>query len=496
MKNKFKKLLSIIMVVIMTACALPMKEFRMDASALTWDEYWNKVQVFINDSRWANGASYSKYQQPKMSGAGSGQGCNAYVRDFVKYVYNVGWKALDGNGFTNPSEIRSGDILYVTPMHWIVVLKRDGNTLYTAEGSWNGVARVTSSGYTINGSTFSGSGKTFSQGIHYLDASESSYAKPNAPTVTLDKNVMKVDDTVYLTWNSCSGATSYNVDLWDDKGNHLDTRYRNLECNDALYILYAGTYHIYVTAINSRGGSTSGPYTIKVYDKNPDMPSFTVSHTRVQPGTTVTASWNPCNNAETYHINVWKRHNIHIKTIDVGKGLQTSYTFTETGDYFYCLTAINPYGSTTTKLTHILVTDEPVGEIKITAKDSSVIIDNDNKFIKNVLEDITSLDNYIAIIDGLTVSYVETANGFGTGTKVEVMNGTSVADTYSIVVPYDVTGDGYCDAFDVSLLSAIANYETEFEESSAYFFAGDIVQDGFIDVFDLSQLTEKANYEI
>lgn len=131
----------------------------------------------------------------------------------------------------------------------------------------------------------------------------------------------------------------------------------------------------------------------------------------------------------------------------------------------------------------------------IIKKDSNIVFDEENNLIMNVPEGISNLDNLLEI-NGLSLKYEETANGFGTGTKVKVMDGTSVLKTYTIVVPCDVTGDGYCDAFDVSLLSSVANYETEFEENSAYLFAGDNVQDGFIDSFDVSVLTAKANYEI
>ena len=136
-----------------------------------------------------------------------------------------------------------------------------------------------------------------------------------------------------------------------------------------------------------------------------------------------------------------------------------------------------------------------ITEIKITAKEGSgLTIDDTYNMIFGVPEGSVDIDDLIETVN-CTVEYEETAEGFGTGTLVKVKDAQTVVKTYKIVVSYDVTGDGYCDAFDVSVLSSVSNYESEFEENSAYFFAGDVAEDGFIDAFDLSQLTAKANYE-
>ena len=59
----------------------------------------------------------------------------------------------------------------------------------------------------------------------------------------------------------------------------------------------------------------------------------------------------------------------------------------------------------------------------------------------------------------------------------------------------DVTGDGYVDAFDVSLLCSIANYEAEIEEDSVFALAADLDKDGFVDIFDATVLTAAVNLE-
>lgn len=126
------------------------------------------AEAFISDSRWCNGSSWGYYQRPKLSSWGS-IGCCAYAADFVKYVYNAN-SPSSGIAYHGASNIRSGDVLYFTPDHWVVVISRNGNALYTAEGNWNSQVVVSSTAYSVVGNVVYRSGKqfrTFSVGYHY-----------------------------------------------------------------------------------------------------------------------------------------------------------------------------------------------------------------------------------------------------------------------------------------------------------------------------------------
>lgn len=72
----------------------------------TGSVYDEKVNSFISDPRWKDGAPYGALASP---------------------VYS----------FTSPSKIKSGDVIKVTgSQHWIVVLYRNEEKLTTAEGNW------------------------------------------------------------------------------------------------------------------------------------------------------------------------------------------------------------------------------------------------------------------------------------------------------------------------------------------------------------------------
>lgn len=128
------------------------------------------------------------------------------------------------------------------------------------------------------------------------------------------------------------------------------------------------------------------------------------------------------------------------------------------------------------------------------AEGSDAVIDTEKGFIYGLEEGVSSLDGYVRC-EGCELVITQTDNGFGTGTKVEVVHKNEVVETYYIVIFGDVTGDGFVDSFDVSVLCAAANFETEFEENSAYAFAADLNGDEFVDSFDCSVIISAANYE-
>jgi len=131
-------------------------------------QYTSKYSAFTRDARWANGTSWGYYQKPKLSTWGS-IGCCAYTADFTKYVFGkTGWST---STFTGVGSIRAGDVLYIYNgtygQHWIAVLTRSGNTLYTAEGNYSGKVRI-GNNYTISGTTLKTGSSTYTltKGYH------------------------------------------------------------------------------------------------------------------------------------------------------------------------------------------------------------------------------------------------------------------------------------------------------------------------------------------
>ena len=256
MKRIAIRLLSLILTSLMIVSIVPIGTFTQKASAVSMsgDEYWGKAQSFINDSRWRDGVWFGASQGPKLS-SWSSYGCCAYAADFVKYVFGMTGQS-SGTPFYSPSDIRTGDILYVSPEHWIVVLRRNGNELYTAEGSWaNGNVRITTAGYSVSGNAFSGSGKTFVKGYHYLDSSISGSGGNDTQAPTYSNPFV-----------SCISGSSFNINA---------TLSDNVGIKDAWVVLYgpdgehqftidANIGFFYHTFFTSEFGG-SGKYTVHVY---------------------------------------------------------------------------------------------------------------------------------------------------------------------------------------------------------------------------------------
>ena len=132
------------------------------------DNYTKKANAFLSDSRFKNGTKWGASQRPKISNY-SASGCCAYAVDFCKYVFNKD-SYRSGKKFTNPKDIKAGDIIKVTnSQHWLVVISRDGNSLKVAEGNWEGKVVVSNGTYTIKNNQLYRNNKkfrTFSAGYH------------------------------------------------------------------------------------------------------------------------------------------------------------------------------------------------------------------------------------------------------------------------------------------------------------------------------------------
>lgn len=133
---------------------------------------------------------------------------------------------------------------------------------------------------------------------------------------------------------------------------------------------------------------------------------------------------------------------------------------------------------------------------KITAV-STVTIDSENKLVYNMPQRTKSLEGYVeAENDSFKV---ETAGEFyylGTNTALNVLSGTTVCDTYSVVVFGDLNGDGVVDVLDVAISERISAGHFSFDDTNdvtgAFRLAADANCDGETDVNDFSVIVNTA----
>ena len=198
-----KKVLSFFLAVLMILSCFT----GMNMQAMALESTGNSTfDAFINDSRFTDGVSWGA-RTPKLS-SWSSSGCCAYCADFAQYCYGDG-NPNSGEKYYGAWDVRAGDIIYTQGNgnygygeHWYVVLKRSGNSLYTAEGNVDNRVYIGWNYTIVDGATIkrnSGGYFPFSRGHHRLAETPSTYS--------LDADVI-VDGTEYM-----SGYTGFTFDV-------------------------------------------------------------------------------------------------------------------------------------------------------------------------------------------------------------------------------------------------------------------------------------------
>lgn len=248
----YKRLLGIFLAV---ACVLVWMPVTRANAAISTDTYNTKIEEFISDARWKNGITWVASQKPKLS-SWSSTGCCAYAADFVAYVYGsktAAWTTSNFTKYTSLNDIRSGDVIYITG-HWFVVLSRSGNTLRTAEGSFDGKVRVTTTGWGIkNGKLYNlaaNTAGTFEFGYHYK------FSDSDTSTVTFSDlpsrlSVSSNDAVIALKMNKASGSclTAYGARLYNASGVQIGSASSN-PSSDYASSTYVDMWYTVSSAMN------------------------------------------------------------------------------------------------------------------------------------------------------------------------------------------------------------------------------------------------------
>lgn len=122
------------------------------------------------------------------------------------------------------------------------------------------------------------------------------------------------------------------------------------------------------------------------------------------------------------------------------------------------------------------------------AYNSQSTVDEENLWVYGVEEGITSSEELEAFVipadPSAILDAVPTDNGFGTGAQLNVVKGTDVLRTYTLIIFGDMSGDGSVDGNDLpSFLNVTSAAKTL--EDTAMIFAMDLNGDGDVDGMDL-----------
>ena len=125
--------------------------------------YEERVQTMLAEDAYQPGVHWDNSSKPLLAKVGNG-GCAAFVTDFAAYNFNKS-NFNEGEPFDKASEIRGGDVLRLDG-HFIAVVSRNGDKLFTFDGNCNSTFRKSKTAYSIVNGELKG-GK-FLRGWHYM----------------------------------------------------------------------------------------------------------------------------------------------------------------------------------------------------------------------------------------------------------------------------------------------------------------------------------------
>jgi hypothetical protein len=147
-----------------------------------------------------------------------------------------------------------------------------------------------------------------------------------------------------------------------------------------------------------------------------------------------------------------------------------AHTFSEENGYMYELVSLHSVSDSTT-------------------------IDYDNKLIKSddelcsdLNKMISTSSEYTVCIDGEPVSSSTVC--YGTGSVIEIYDGETLVDRYSVIISGDTNGDSVCDALDAAQVALVSSGNKTI--SGAYKMAADGNGDNIVDINDYQAIVNKA----
>ncbi len=160
-------------------------------------------------------------------------------------------------------------------------------------------------------------------------------------------------------------------------------------------------------------------------------------------------------------------------------------------DYSLNITRQNEIDAMADKIMEAVNKLEKLVTAKIKAVKDGVVIDEEKLLVYGIDPHTDSLDSYLAADNG-SLKFSPTANGNGTGTKIELYDeDENLVKTYILVIFGDLNGDGWYDATDATLVNCIiGGMLTKEQLGEAAWLAADCNHDGVIGENDVELLTQ------
>ena len=286
-----KKVLAMLVICFMMAAAVfPLSSYAAESTGNATFDAFISEELYKHDASWGN-------RRPAISSYDSGS-CAAYTADFVKYCYGKD-NPCSGTAYYDVNAVQAGDVIILGNRgdgtgHWLVCLKRNGNSLYTAEGNISGKVRVGWC-YTISGDRFAEDGRYFNVGYHH---GTPMYVDKTGPTISeitvTDRSSSGYRVRCKVTDESGVASVKFNTDEVGGTYNSLNQK-AGVKDGDYWYIDVTGLYRqgeyetkIYATD-NNGNTSTAGSGAVLADQFAPKISNVSVSDVKAG-GFTVTCT--------------------------------------------------------------------------------------------------------------------------------------------------------------------------------------------------------------
>ncbi len=325
---------------------------------------------------------------------------------------------------------------------------------------------------------------------------------PIAPTVTIDKNILKINEITTLWWGSCDDADYYWISCWSETEQCISEK--SYELKKEISFSEPGKYSITVVSGNDKGETIGNWINIEVYDSN----GYSTIAYDPNGGTGVMLSHNVYYDSifslekSTFTKNGYKQIGWNAyrysddKWFVSGIGWETEDNITKNGweksvyanPIENCQFDFSWYngGILNDTIMFYAVWDKVVNET------GNTLIDYDNGVIYTDVQYCSDVTELLSVSDtaDITVTASRNFDIYGTGTVINVYEDDTQVGIFNLVVNGDTNGDSICDVFDCFDVERASSGNDEL--SGVYAQAGDINGDGIIDITDYQAVVNKA----
>ena len=359
-----KKTLSVIITIVLVLSAMPLGTVSHAATSNNWhwpvDTPWHTSCVWHSESPPPYNSG-GPHWGTDFAGNGVYEGANVYSTCDGEVV-RVANHSSYGN-YVKIKAIVNGNAVYILYAHLQEFATYIGAKVVAGQvigkAGHTGSATGTHLHYEVDpGADFAANTWQTLNPSDYLPGTsytfETNYSSPpSAPSVTIDKTDLAVNEKTTLHWNLCNNAQYYWISCWSDTAQVISEESHSY--TKTVSFSKPGIYSITVVSGNPLGEVIGNWIQIKVYDKAPAATKVSIDKTTLAVNEKTTLRWNTVESISYYWISCWSSKAQVIS--EESHSSSKIVSFAEPGNYQITVVTCNPIGETIGNWVNVCVVD-------------------------------------------------------------------------------------------------------------------------------------------